>query len=228
MMINNKKYLAEALGTFFLVFAGTGSIIINHLTQGSVTQVGIGLTFGLVVLVLIYAIGPISGAHFNPAVTIAFVISRYFPKSEALAYIISQLLGAITASLVLLLLFGNISHLGATVPIGSEGQSLVLEFLLTFLLMFVIMSVSTGSKEVGQMAGLAVGLTVGLEAIFAGPISGASMNPARSFGPALIGLYFPHHWVYWVGPILGATLGALAYKSLRIIETIDDSGRNNS
>jgi aquaporin NIP len=132
-----------------------------------------------------------------------------------LTYIASQLLGAVAASGVLFLLFGDIVHLGATLPAGSDLQSMVLEFLLTFLLMFVIMSVATGSKEVGQTAGLAIGLTVGLEAIFAGPISGASMNPARSFGPALVGLHFDHHWIYWLGPLTGATLGALTYNLLR-------------
>lgn len=210
-----KKYLAECLGTFFLVFAGTGAIVINELTQGGVTQVGIGLTFGFIVLVLIYALGPISGAHFNPAITLSFAISRQFPKNQALAYILSQILGAVGASLMILLLFGNVGHLGATLPAGSEFQSLVLEFWLTFLLIFVIMSVSTDSKEVGQMAGLAIGLTVSLEALFAGPVSGASMNPARSFGPALMSLYFEHHWIYWLGPILGAVSGALTYNFLR-------------
>ena len=210
-----RKYVAECLGTFFLVFAGTGAIIINEVSHGDVTPVGIGLTFGLVVMVLIYAIGPISGAHFNPAVTFAFAATRHFPMRQVPAYILSQLVGASAASFVLLFLFNNVAHLGATLPVGSEGQSLALEFLLTFLLMFVIMSVATGSKEVGQMAGLAIGSTVGLEAIFAGPICGASMNPARSFGPALVGAFYDHHWIYWLGPLLGALLGALAYEYLR-------------
>lgn len=206
------KYIAEFIGTFFLVFAGTGAIIIDHVTQGSVTNVGIGLTFGFIVLVLIYAMGHISGAHFNPAVTLAFAVTRHFPRKQVPAYLISQLAGAILASTVLLFLFGNTAHLGATLPAGSEIQSLVLEFLLTFLLMFVIMSVSIGTKEVGQMAGLAIGLTVGLEAIFAGPICGASMNPARSFGPALVSGLFNHHWLYWLGPIAGAIAGAWSFK----------------
>lgn len=204
------------MGTFFLTFAGTGAIVINEISQGAVTHVGIGLTFGFVVLVLIYALGPISGAHFNPAVTLSFWITRHFPKNQLLLYVFSQILGAIFASLLLFLLFGNIAHLGATLPAGSDIQSLVLEFLLTFLLMFVIMSVATGSKEVGQMAGLAIGLTVGLEAIFAGPICGASMNPARSFGPALVSGYLAHHWIYWLGPVLGALLGAITYEYLRL------------
>lgn len=210
----HQKYLAEGIGTFFLVFAGTGAIVIDAITHHTVTHVGIGLTFGFVVLVLIYALGPISGAHFNPAVTLAFTITRHFPKNHLLPYAISQLIGATVASLVLLLLFGNVVHLGATLPFGSAIQSLVLEFLLTFLLMFVIMSVSTGAKEVGQMAGIAIGLTVGLEAIFAGPISGASMNPARSFAPALVSGYFNHLWLYWLGPVCGAILGAMTYKYL--------------
>lgn len=213
-----KQYVAEFLGTFFLVFAGTGAIIINALSSGVITHVGIGLTFGFIILVLIYALGPISGAHFNPAVTLAFTVTRYFPKNRALAYILSQLVGAVSASFVLLMLFGNVAHLGATLPAGSEIQSLVLEFFLSFLLMFVIMSVSTGSKEVGQMAGLAIGLTVGLAALFAGPISGASMNPARSLGPALISGTLQHHWIYWVGPGIGTILGASIYKTLCIKE----------
>jgi aquaporin NIP len=210
-----KKYLAEALGTFFLVFAGTGAIVINHLTHGGVTPVGIGLTFGFVVLVLIYALGPISGAHMNPAVTIAFTLTRHFPIRQLPGYLLGQLLGGFLASLIILLLFGNVANLGATLPLGSEMQSLILEFLLTFFLMFIIMSVATGTKEVGQMAGLAVGLTVGLEAMFAGPVSGASMNPARSFGPALVAMNFEHLWIYWVGPIAGACLGGLMYQFLR-------------
>lgn len=209
-----KKWLAEALGTFFLVFAGTGAIVINEATHGIVTHAGIGFTFGFVVLVLVYALGPISGAHFNPAVTLGFTLTRHFPKHHVLPYVLSQLLGASFASLALLLLFGNVTHLGATLPAGSDLQSLVLEFFLTFLLMFVIMSVATGAKEVGQMAGLAIGLTVGLAALFAGPISGASMNPARSFGPAFISGHFEHHWIYWVGPILGAAMGAVTYRFL--------------
>lgn len=217
------KYIAEFIGTFFLVFAGTGAIIIDHVSHGGVTNVGIGLTFGFIVLVLIYAMGHISGAHFNPAVTLAFTITRHFPLKQVPAYLISQFAGAILASTVLLFLFGNTAHLGATLPVGSEIQSLVLEFLLTFLLMFVIMSVSTGTKEVGQMAGLAIGLTVGLEAIFAGPICGASMNPARSFGPALVSGLFNHHWLYWLGPIAGAIAGAGAYKLISNKHSHSDS-----
>ncbi|MGD9727125.1 MAG: MIP family channel protein [Candidatus Melainabacteria bacterium] len=210
-----KKYLAELLGTFFLVFAGTGAIVIDQVTQGGVTPVGIGLTFGFVVTVLIYALGPISGAHLNPAVSIAFALTRHFPVKELPGYILSQLVGAILASLIILLLFGNVAHLGASLPAGSELQSLGLEFLLSFLLMFVIMSVATGTKEVGQMAGLAIGLTVGLEAIFAGPICGASMNPARSFGPALVSLNLDHNWIYWLGPIIGACLGGIVFNFIR-------------
>lgn len=210
-----QKCLAECIGTFFLVFAGTGAIVVNAVSHGAVTHVGIGLTFGFVVLVLIYALGSLSGAHFNPAVTLSFWITRHFPTRHLLPYLFSQLLGAVLASAVLLGLFGNVAHLGATLPAGSQGQSLVLEFLLTFLLMFVIMSVATGSKERGQMAGLAIGLTVGLEAIFAGPICGASMNPARSFAPALLSGHWEHHWLYWLGPLTGAMLGALTYRYLR-------------
>ena len=213
-----KKYLSETIGTFFLVFAGTGSIVIDQVTHGGVTPVGIGLTFGLVVLVLIYSLGAISGAHFNPAVSIAFALTGNFSFREVPLYILSQICGAVLASMALYVLFGNIADLGATVPHGSWVQSFGLEFLLSFLLMFVITSVSTNGREVGQMAGLAIGLTVGLCATFAGPICGASMNPARSFGPALISMQFTHHWIYWLGPICGACLGALTSSYLQTDE----------
>lgn len=216
-----KKVVAEFLGTFFLVFAGTGAIVINEISREAVTHVGIGLTFGFVVLVLIYALGPVSGGHFNPAVTVTFWLTRHFPKSRLLPYILSQLLGAVLASLVLLFLFGNVAYLGATLPAGSDLQSLGLEFLLTFLLMFVIASVATGSKEAGEMAGLIIGLTVALEAIFAGPVCGASMNPARSFGPALVSGYLNHHWIYWLGPIAGAVLGGCTHEYLRSSKPTD-------
>jgi aquaporin Z len=200
-----KRIAAEMMGTFALVFAGTGAIVINDST-GAVTHVGIALTFGLVVLALIYALGDVSGAHFNPAVTLGFVAARRFPLSEAAAFIGAQLGGAILASLTLLSMFADHPTLGATLPRGPALQSFVLEAILTWLLMFVVLCVSTGAKEKGITAGIAVGAVIGLEALFAGPISGASMNPARSLAPALCSGKLGMLWIYLIAPILGALL----------------------
>ena len=210
-----KKYAAEFIGTFALVFAGTGAIVINEVSHGAITHVGIALTFGLVVLAMIYTLGDISGAHINPAVTIGFWISRRLPGREVLPYIASQCAGALLASGVMRLLFRESHLLGATQPAGSELQSLVLEFLLTGLLMFVILGVSTGAREKGITAGIAVGAVIGLEAMFAGPITGASMNPARSLGPALISGHLGSLWLYLVGPIAGAALGVIGCRCVR-------------
>ena len=199
-----KKLTAEFLGTFALVFAGTGAIIINETSGGSVTHVGIGLTFGLVVMAMIYTLGDVSGAHLNPAVTIGFWSARRFPAGEVWRYVVAQISGALLASLVLKLLFPISSNLGATHPAGSAMHSFVLEFILTFLLMFVILNVSTGAKEKGITAGIAIGAVIGLEAMFAGPISGASMNPARSFAPALASGNLADIWIYLIAPMLGA------------------------
>jgi len=209
-----KESAAEFIGTFGLVFAGAGAIMIDSVSGGRVTNLGIGVTFGLVVAAMIYALGHISGAHINPAVTIGFWISRNFPRDRVLVYVASQLGGATIAALVLRGLFGDVAHLGATSPLGDAWQALVLEFLLTFFLMLVIIALATDTKLIGQAA-IAIGATVGLEATFAGPISGASMNPARSFGPALASWYWNAHWVYWAAPILGSISGALAYQLLR-------------
>ncbi len=209
------RYLAEFVGTFGLVFAGCGAIVINALSDGRVTHVGIGLTFGLVVAAMIFATGHLSGAHLNPAVSLAFVVTRHFPFRDLLPYWAAQLAGASAASLVLRVLFGPVASLGATLPSGPAWQSLVLEAILTFFLMFVIMAMATDTRAVGQSAALAIGATVGLEALFAGPVSGASMNPARSFGPALVSGAFAHHWVYWIGPGAGAILGAICYQRVR-------------
>ena len=213
-----KKYLAEVIGTFALVFCGTGAIVINQESGGIVTHVGIAFTFGLIVMVMIYALGTVSGAHFNPAVTIAFTVARRFSIRDVLPYILSQLTGAFIASLVLRFFFPANELLGATLPAGSEVQSFVLEMLLTFFLMLVIIQVSTGSKEQGMFAGLAIGSTVLLEAMFAGPICGASMNPARSIAPAIISENLQHLWLYIAAPIVGATLAVLTWKILRPIE----------
>ncbi|HVT87559.1 MAG TPA: aquaporin [Tepidisphaeraceae bacterium] len=201
-----RKFFAEAFGTFALVFAGTGAIIIDDVTSGGVTHVGVALTFGLIVMAMIYAIGDVSGAHLNPAVTIGFFIARRFPGRLVIPYIVSQIVGALIASAGLLLLFTNRAHLGATLPAGSVWQSFGLEAILTGLLMFVILCVSTGPKETDTMAGIAIGGIIGLEALFAGPISGASMNPVRSLAPAIVSGHLTNLWMYLVAPILGAGL----------------------
>src|SRR5687768_5863249 len=210
-----KRYIAELIGTFTLVFAGTGAIVINDVSAGAVTHVGIALTFGLVVLAMIYAVGDISGAHLNPAVTCGFWIAGRFPRAEVLPYILSQYGGAFAASAVLRFLFPSHPTLGATLPAGPEMQSFVLEFILTFILMFVILNVSTGAKEKGITAGIVIGGVIGLEAMFAGPISGASMNPARSLAPALVSGNLATLWIYLVAPIAGALAGIAAYNTVR-------------
>jgi len=201
-----RKYVSELIGTFALVFCGTGAIIINQQTNGEVSHAGIAITFGFIVMAMIYALGNISGAHLNPAVTIAFTLAKKFQINQLFPYIISQLTGAILASIVLKYLFPTNETLGATLPAGTQLQSFILEFILTFFLMFVIINVATGSKEQGIVAGLAIGSTVLLEAMFAGPICGASMNPARSIAPALISGHTEHLWIYIVATITGAAL----------------------
>ncbi|MBD2741870.1 MIP/aquaporin family protein [Coleofasciculus sp. FACHB-1120] len=210
-----QQAIAEGVGTFILVFAGTGAVMVNQISDGAVTHLGISFVFGAVVAALIYALGHISGAHFNPAVTLAFWTSGFFPKHQVLPYILAQSLGAIAASALLLMALGRVGNLGATVPLeGNWLQSLVLETVLTFILMFVIFGSGLDRRAPIGFAGLAIGLTVGLEAAFMGPITGASMNPVRSLGPALVGGIWQHHWVYWVAPILGAQLAVLIYSQL--------------
>lgn len=203
------------LGTFALVFAGTGAIVINQASSGVITHIGIALTFGLVVLAMIYTVGDISGAHLNPAVTIGFWAARRMPGRDVLPYITSQTLGAIVASLLLRFLFPANKLLGATMPAGSEMQSFVLELVLTFFLMLTILNVSTGAKEKGITAGIAVGAVIAFEALFAGPISGASMNPARSFAPALVSGHFEHLWIYIAAPTIGACAGMVGCRCVR-------------
>ena len=210
-----RRYLAEVLGTFALVFAGTGAIIINDVSRGAITHGGIALTFGLVVLAMIYTVGDISGAHLNPAVTFGFWAARRFPGREVGPYILSQVVGALIGSGLLRLLFPGSKLLGATLPGGSELQSFVLELVLTFLLMLTILNVSTGAKEKGITAGIAVGAVIGLEAMFAGPVSGASMNPARSLAPALLSGHLEHLWLYLVAPTLGAAAAMFACRCIR-------------
>jgi aquaporin Z len=210
-----KRFTAELIGTYALVFAGTGAIVINQVSGGVITHVGIALTFGLVVLAMIYTFGDISGAHLNPAVTIGFWVARRLPGREVPHYISSQVIGAVAASAMLRFLFPENAMLGATIPAGSEMQSFVLETILTFLLMLTILNVSTGAKEKGITAGIAVGSVIALEALFAGPISGASMNPARSLGPALVSGHLKHLWVYLAGPLLGAAAATAACRCVR-------------
>jgi aquaporin NIP len=210
-----RKYLAEMIGTFALVFCGTGAIIIDQETGGVITHVGIAVTFGLIVAAMIYTVGDISGAHLNPAVTIAFWIAKKFPAKEIVPYMISQAFGAFSASLILKFLFPANQMLGSTLPSGLPMQSFVLELILTFILMFVIIHVATGSKEQGMFAGLAIGSVVLLEAMFAGPVCGASMNPIRSLAPALVSGHSEYLWVYLTAPLLGAILAIFAWQILR-------------
>jgi aquaporin Z len=210
-----QEVLAEAIGTFTLVFAGTGAVMVNELSKGAVTHVGISFVFGAVVTALIYSIGHLSGAHFNPAVTLAFWTSGFFPRRRVLPYILAQSIGAIAASATLLISLGKVGNLGVTLPLNNNWlQSFVLETLLSFILMFVIFGSGLDRRAPIGFAGLAIGLTVGLEAMFMGPITGASMNPARSLGPALMAGIWQHHWVYWLAPILGAQLAVLIYSQL--------------
>lgn len=215
-----RKYLAEFVGTFALVFCGTGAIVIDEVTKGGVGHIGVAITFGLIVSAMIYALGDISGAHLNPAVTIAFTAAKRLPKKETLPYVLSQITGAIVASGLLKVLFPTNLLLGGTCPFGSVYQSLILETLLTFLLMFVILKMATGSKEKGMFAGVAIGSVVLLEAMFAGPISGASMNPARSIAPALVSLRFDYVWIYVIGPIAGALLAVGVWKTISPVNEI--------
>ena len=201
-----KKLLGEFLGTFALIFAGTGAIVINGASGGAITHAGVALTFGLVVLAMIYTLGDVSGAHLNPAVTIAFAAARRFSWSEVPRYIAAQTAGAFAASGVLRVLFPADANLGATLPAGPAMQSFVLEVILTAMLMFVVLGVSTGAKEKGITAGIAVGAVIALEAMFAGPICGASMNPARSLAPAIVSGNLQHLWIYLIAPVLGALI----------------------
>jgi aquaporin Z len=209
-----RSCITEAIGTFALVFCGTGAIVINQQYGGSITHVGIAITFGLIVMSMIYALGNISGAHLNPAVSIAFTIAKRFPPKSLLPYISSQLVGALLASFTLKFLFPSNVLLGASLPAGTALQSAIMEAILTFFLMLVIINVATGSKERGLFAGLAIGGTVALEAMFAGPVCGASMNPARSLAPALVSGHLEHLWVYIIAPIVGAAAAIPTWKYL--------------
>ena len=205
---------AEFVGTFTLVFAGCGAIMVDAKTH-ALGHVGVAISFGLVIMVMIYAVGHISGAHFNPAVSFAFALSRHFPWPRALGYWTAQLLGAVAAAALLRGSLGDLAHLGATLPAGSQGQSFLWELVLSFFLMFVIMAVATDTRAVGEAAAIAIGGTVGLDAMFGGPISGASMNPARSLGPAIVSGDLHAIWIYILAPPLGTALAALTYQFIR-------------
>ena len=205
---------AEAIGTFALVFAGCGAIMVNAKTD-ALGHLGVAASFGLVIMVMIYAVGHISGAHFNPAVSLAFALTRHFPWPRLLAYLAAQITGAVAAAALLRSSLGDVADIGATLPSGSDGQAFLWEVVLTFFLMFVIMAVATDTRAVGEAAAIAIGGTVALDALFGGPITGASMNPARSLGPALVAPEFTALWVYLLAPLVGAAGGALAYQFVR-------------
>jgi aquaporin NIP len=205
---------AEAIGTFALVFAGCGAIMVEAKT-GQLGHVGVAISFGLVIMFGIYAVGHISGAHFNPAVTFAFALTRHFPWPRAVLYWSAQLFGALVAAALLRGSLGNIADVGATLPSGSQAQSFLWEIVMSAFLMFVILAVATDTRAVGEAAAIAIGGTVALDAMFGGPISGASMNPARSIGPAFVSGNLHALWLYIVAPILGASVGGLAYQFVR-------------
>ncbi len=205
---------AEAVGTFALVFAGCGAIVVDEKT-GALDQLGVSATFGLVVMVMIYAVGHVSGAHINPAVSFAFALTRHFSWARMGAYWAAQILGAIAAAALLRGLFGDVADLGSTRPSGSALQSFVLEIVLTSFLMFVIIAAATDTRAVGQAAAIAIGGTVALGGLVGGPISGASMNPARSIGPALVSGELADLWIYLTAPLIGAAAGALTYQLIR-------------
>ena len=209
-----RALVAEAIGTFALVFAGCGAVMVDTKTH-ALGHVGVALSFGLVIMAMIYAVGHVSGAHFNAAVTFAFALSRHFPWKRAVGYWVAQFLGALAAAALLRGSLGNVAHVGATLPSGSQGQSFLWELVMSFFLMFVIMAVATDTRAVGEAAAIAVGGTIALDAMFGGPISGASMNPMRSLAPALVSGDLHALWLYIVAPVLGTSLGALAYRFVR-------------
>ncbi len=210
-----RRLAAEFVGTFALVFAGTGAIVIDAETGGRIGHVGIAITFGLAIMVMIYAVGHVSGAHFNPAVTLAFAVGRHFSWSRVPQYWSAQLLGALAASLLLRGMFGDVAELAVSAPLGAAGRAFIFETVLAFFLMFVITSVATDVRAVGQAAAIAIGGTIALDGLFGGPITGASMNPARSLAPALLWWNWEDQWLYVAGPALGAVAGVLAYQFIR-------------
>ena len=218
----SKRFISEIIGTFALVFCGTGAMVINDFTGGTVTHVGVAITFGLIVMGMIYAFGDISGAHMNPAVTIGFAYAKKFPWKEVPAYVLAQLIGAFLASGILLYLFPESQTLGATLPGLSVLKVFIFEIILSFFLMVVIINVSTGSKEIGVVAGIAIGSVVLLEAMFAGPITGASMNPARSIAPAIVSGNIADLWIYIFAPIIGCVLAVVTCKLVKYEQCCDE------
>jgi len=219
-----RSLAAEAIGTFALVFAGCGAVMVDAKTH-ALGHVGVAITFGLVIMVMIYAVGHISGAHFNAAVTFAFALTRHFPWRRAVAYWGAQLVGALAAAVLLRLSLGNIAHVGATLPSGSQGQSFLWELVMTAFLMFVILAVATDTRAVGEAAAIAIGGTIGLDAMFGGPISGASMNPIRSIAPAIVSGNLHALWLYILAPIIGASLGGVAYQYVRDEQSLGEAER---
>ena len=210
-----RSLVAELIGTFTLVFAGAGALMVDAKTH-QLGHVGVAITFGLVIMAMIYAVGHVSGAHFNGAVTFAFALTRHFPWSRAAAYWAAQLTGAILAAALLRASLGNIAHVGATLPSGSQGQSFLWEVVMSAFLMFVILAVATDTRAVGEAAAIAIGGTILLDAMLGGPISGASMNPMRSMGPALVSGDLHALWLYILAPIAGTSIGGLAYQFVRV------------
>lgn len=209
-------YVAELLGTFALVFAGPGAAAVDAATGGAVGTVGIGMSFGLIVMAMIFAIGHISGCHINPAITVAMLVVRRITPAKAAGYIAAQLAGAVLAGIAIVAIVGSKGDAGATTPhLGGTDAALWSELILTFFLSFVVFSVATDSRAQDEMAAVAIGGYVGFAATGWGPVANASMNPARSFGPAVAANVWNAHWVYWVGPIAGAVVAALVYELLR-------------
>ena len=213
--LDPRRLVAEGIGTFFLVLIGPGAVMVNAYSGGAIGHAGVALAFAFVVTAIVYALGHLSGAHINPAVTIGFWSGRRFPGREVGPYVVAQLLGAIGASAFLRGVLGPVGHVGATLPSLPLGAAFAVEWLLSFVLMFVIMAVATDERATNGFAGVAVGLTVGFCALTGGPLTGASMNPARSFGPALVGGIWTAHWIYWVAPITAMVAAARLYDFLR-------------
>lgn len=219
-----RQWIAEAVGTFFLVLIGPGAVMVNAYTDGVIGNTGVALAFTFVITAMIYALGHLSGAHINPAVTLGFWSVRRFPARDALPYILAQCIGAVIASAVLRAVLGIVGDLGATLPQISIGAAFTIEWLLSFALMFVIMAVATDERVADGFAAIAVGVTVGFCALMAGPLTGASMNPARSFGPAVVGNVWRAHWIYWLAPITAAISAAHVYEYLRPASTSTNQG----
>jgi aquaporin NIP len=209
-----RALVAEAIGAFALVFAGCGAIMVDAKTH-QLGHVGVAITFGLVIMFGVYAVGHVSGAHFNPAVTLAFALTRHFPWPRAFAYWGAQFVGAVAAAALLRASLGNIAKVGATYPSGSNGQSFLWEIVMSAFLMFVILAVATDTRAVGEAAAIAIGGTIGLDAMFGGPISGASMNPVRSLGPGIVSGDLHAIWIYLLAPAAGTAIGGLAYQFVR-------------